>query len=248
MTTAAAPLADIRPLDDPQLLLAVWDEAAAVPACAVGAVLLRRSGVVDDLQEALDLPLSVVAALLLRLWTATFGPTAECLVGCPGCGEDLEVALPLDALAALPEQAPRAVVGESGLVVRCPATRDLLAITAAASPADALLGRSLTDAAGRPVDPAELEPGVRADVEAAAERLGGPAASFVTAACPRCGTPVRVDVDPVELLWQRLRAEVPAVLADVADLAAGFGWSEADVLGLSPARRTAYLDLLRDRS
>lgn len=236
-----------RTLDDPRLLLDLWEEAAAVPPCAVGAVLLHHAGIIDDPVEVLDLPLSQVATLLARVWTSTFGPTADCLIDCPQCGEDLELVLPLEELAALPELDSSGSVGSSGLVVRFPATRDLLAVTAASDPAHELLRRCLADADGRAVDPAGLSADLRMDVEATTQRLAGAAAAVVTTVCPACGAPVRVDVDPGEILWQRLRAAVPAVLADVTDLAAAFGWSEADVLALSPARRAAYLDLVRDR-
>ncbi len=248
MTAIAGPRAEVRPLDDPRRLLAVWEEASAVPACAVGAVVLGRCSAVDDAATVLDLPLSAVASLLAQVWTATFGPVAECLVGCPGCGAQLEVELPFDALAALPVQPASAQVGTTGLAVRCPATRDLLAVAAVPDPADALLARCLADAAGHPLDVAGLAPAVRAEVEATAEVLAGAAAAVVTSPCPSCGTAVRVEVDPAELLWQRLRADVPSVLADVADLAAAFGWSEADVLSLTPARRAAYLDLVREQT
>jgi hypothetical protein len=247
VTAVAGPLAEVRPLDDPRRLLAVWEDASAVPACAVGAVVLGRCGAVDP-EGVLDLPLSVVASLLAQVWTATFGPVAECLVGCPGCDAQLEVNLPFDVLAAVPARPASSVVGTTGLTVRCPATRDLLAVAAVPDAADALLARCLADAAGDPVHAAGLAPEVRTEVEATAQVLAGAAAVVVTAPCPGCGAAVRVDVDPAELLWQRLRAEVPAVLAAVADLAAAFGWSEADVLALSPARRAAYLDLVRQQT
>jgi hypothetical protein len=38
---------------------------------------------------------------------------------------------------------------------------------------------------------------------------------------------------------------VPSVLAEIAELAAAFAWSEAEILALSPPRRRAYLELLR---
>jgi hypothetical protein len=38
-----------------------------------------------------------------------------------------------------------------------------------------------------------------------------------------------------------------AVLTDVATLAVAFGWSEQEVLALSPARFRAYLGLVRAR-
>jgi len=234
-------------LSDAALLLTVWEEAGAVPAPAVGAVLLYRAGVVDDLPAALDLPLSTAGALLAGLHVAAFGSGVEAVTRCPTCAEDLEVCLPLDGLAALPSGPDRVVVPASGteaaLVVRCPTTRDLLAVAGAGDPATTLLMRCVTGVDGEPVDARALGPARRETVEAAAERLAGPAAAVLTSRCPRCDGPVRADVDIASLLWQRVRSEAPAVLAEVAELASAYGWSERDVLAMSPARRGAYLAL-----
>jgi hypothetical protein len=247
VTAPAGALAEQRSLDDPRVVLAAWEEAAAVPRCAVGAVLVYHGGLVDSPGAALDLPVSAVSAQLARLWTAAFGPTAECLVDCAECAERLEVAVPVERLCTLDDVPTREAVDEHGLVVRCPSTRDLVAVATSTDPAEALLARCLSNSDEHPVDTSSLGPAERVAIEAASERLAGAAAALVTAACPACGTLVRLDVDPAELLWQRLCADVPAVLADVADLALAFGWDEADILAMSPRRRAAYLEIVRDR-
>jgi len=236
-------------LADAAVLLAAWEAASAVPACAVGATLLHRSGLVDDLADALDLPLAASTAAIAQLYVDAFGDVVDAVVGCAACGETLEVALPLAHLTRSPE-APAtdavAVPGEE-LVVRCPTSRDLLAAAASADPTAALLARCVTDAGGTAVDPGSLAGPRRAAVDAAAERLAGAAAVVLHAGCPACGGEVRVDVDVAALVWQRICVEVPVVLAEVAELSAAFGWSEADVLAMSRVRRDAYLALVRGR-
>lgn len=230
-------------LADPRLLLDAWEAAAAVPDCAVGAVLLHRAGGTADLAAALDLPLSALSAALARLQAASFGPVLDAVTACQGCGEDLEVTLPVTRFAALAgTTGPVRVEGPDGVLdVRCPTTRDLVAVVTTSDPAAALLARCVDPA----VDVTDLDPATLAQVEAAAEQVAGAAAALVTTRCPACEQEVRVDVDLAALLWQRVRGAVPALLADVADLAAAFGWGEADVLALSPLRRAAYLDLAR---
>ncbi|MBI4943363.1 MAG: hypothetical protein HY830_21675 [Actinobacteria bacterium] len=244
MTTTAS-------LADAAVLLAAWEEASAVPACAAGAVLLHRGGLVDDVTQALDLPLATTAALVARLYTQTFGENVEAVVGCPGCGERLEVALPLARLARVADGPVCATVpaadGGRDLVVRCPTSRDLLAAAASADPAEALLARCVTEAGGGPVAPAALDETQRAAVDAAAEELAGAAAALLRTCCPACGHEMGVDVDVPALLWQRIASEVPAVLAEVAELSAAFGWAEGDVLAMSEVRRSAYLRLVRTR-
>lgn len=239
-------------LGDAALLLAAWEAAEAVPPPAVGAVLLHHAGVVDDLDTCLDLPLATTSALLARVYSESFGDTVEGVLSCGSCAESLEVTLPLEAFRALPDGPGTATLtppqAGSALIVRCPTTRDLLAVAAAPDPATALLTRCLTGADGTAIDPSALDPDTLAAVDAAAEDLAGGAAVLVLSACPNCGDQVSADVDIPGLLWQRLSDEVPAVLAEVAELATAFGWSETEILAMSAPRRGAYLGLARSRS
>jgi hypothetical protein len=239
-------------LSDAALLLAAWEDAGAVPAAAVGAVLLHHAGMVGDLDTCLDLPLATTSALVARVYAESFGDTVECVLTCGSCAEPLEVTLPLDAFSDLPDGPGTATVTppQTGraLVVRCPTTRDLLAVAAVSDPAAALLARCLTDADGTAVDPGSLDPDTVQAVDAAAEDLAGAAAVLVRSTCPNCGFEVSADVDVSGLLWQRVSDEVPAVLAEVAELASAFGWSETDILAMGAPRRGAYLGLARSRS
>jgi hypothetical protein len=239
-------------LGDAANLLAAWEAAETVPPAAVGAVLLHQAGVVDDLDTCLDMPLATTSALVASVYSESFGDTVEGVLSCGSCAESLEVNLTLEAFHALPDGPGTAAVTSPqagpALVVRCPTTRDLLAVAAAADPGTSLLARCLTEADGTAIDPSSLDPDTLAAVDAAAEDLAGGAAVLVRTACPNCGEPVSADVDVSGLLWQRLSDEVPAVLAEVAELAAAFGWSETEILAMSAARRGAYLDLARSRS
>jgi hypothetical protein len=233
-------------LTDPARLVAAWEVAAAVPGIARAAVLLHAAGVVDALDEALDLPIGDAAAHSAELYAAAFGEVLDGLIGCDGCGELLEVQVPLAALRA-PVGGRTSRVEHAGVVlqVRAPTIRDLLAAAGEPDPATVLLARCVNDPARGAIDPAALAPAVRERVDAAAEELAGAAAVTVQAACPACGAGVHAAADVGDLLWERVRVAAPAVLAEVAELAAAFGWSEADVLALSPTRRRAYLDLAR---
>ena len=238
-------------LGDAALLLTAWEHAESVPACAVGAVLLHRVGLVDDLAGALDLPLSTATALLARLYRDTFGATDQALARCPDCGLQLEVDLPLDQLGALPSTPQQASLpGPDGttMVVRCPTTRDLLEAARSDDPAAAVSARCVQTQDGGSLDPAALDAQQLEAIEATAERLAGAAAAVLSSLCPECGGQVRADVDIAALLWQRVRSEVPAVLAEVAELAAAYGWSETDVLAMSAMRRGVYLELARGGS
>jgi hypothetical protein len=239
-------------LRDASRLLTAWEEGGAVPSSAVGAVLLRSAGLVDDLDSCLDLPLGTTSALVARVYAESFGDTVDGVLTCGVCDERLEVTLSLDVFRITPEGPDRTTVvpREAGgaVVVRCPTTRDLLAVAAEPDPAVGLLARCVTSVDGAAVDPGSLDTGTMAAVDAAAEDLAGSAAVLLRSACPHCGSEVSADVDVPGLLWQRVAEAVPVVLAEVAELAASFGWSEADILAMTATRRNAYLGIARSWS
>jgi hypothetical protein len=214
-------------LRDPAHLLSAWEAAARLPRAARGAALA---------DAGLDLPISEAAALAVGTYAEAFGATADCVLECDACGQELDVTVPLAELDA--PGGAEVAVGE--LTVRAPTTRDLLA----ARDGDDLLARCVS-AGDAPVDPAGLGGELRDAVEAAAEELSGLAAIVVRAECPDCGAQVSAPLDPGLLLWDRVASAVPAALGEVAELALAFGWSEQDVLALTPLRRRAYLELAR---
>jgi hypothetical protein len=214
-------------LRDPAHLLSAWEASAGLPRPARGLGLVGGD---------LDLPIGDAAALALRAYAEAFGATADCVVACAACGQELDVAVPLAELDA--SGGAETTVAE--LTVRAPTTRDLLT----ARDGDDLLARCVSRD-GAPVDPAALDGELRDAVDAAAEELAGPAAVVVCTECPDCGAQVSAPLDPGLLLWDRVTAAVPIALGEVAELAFAFGWSEQEVLALTPLRRRAYLELAR---
>jgi hypothetical protein len=232
------------------VLLSAWEEAAAVPDGAVAATLLHRAGLVASVDEGLDLPLGHAAARLARLYADRFGDAVDAVLTCPACREHLEVSLPLTPLCRAPDGPDQQTVpGEAGsargYVVRSPTGRDLLLAATEPDPAAALLSRCVMADDGAAVDPAALDAAILEALDAVAERLAGGAAPMLRSQCPACGEAVLADIDITALLWQRVCHEAPVVLAEVAELSAAFGWSEAEVLAMSRTRREVYLSLAR---
>lgn len=234
-------------LSDPAGLLTAWEQAGSVPEAARGAVLVCHGGLAGDLESVLDLPVGEVGVLAGQLYAQEFGEVVEALLPCAGCAELLDVRLPLALLgSAVPERdCPVFTPRGERLTVRALTTRDLLAVGGAADPAAALLARCVCDSSGRPVDASELTADVAVRVDAVAERLAGAAAAVVRTTCPGCGADPVVPVDVGALLWDRVASAAAALVAEVATLAAAFGWREADVLALSAVRRDMYLRLVR---
>jgi len=234
-------------LADPARLLAAWEAGAGAPELARGCAVLGAAGLADP-ASLLDVPVGLVGTLGIRCFLTSFGSQVDALTACQACGATLDVALSLTEL--LPGQdgaedpAPeRTLPLASGVVtVRSPTVRDLLAAAADRDPRGELV-RRCAQRAGAAVELADLGPGELALVDEALEELSGLGLITVQAACPDCGQPVAALLDPAALLWQQVQGAAPALLRDVATLAAAFGWSEREILALPAARRYVYLQL-----
>ena len=63
-------------------------------------------------------------------------------------------------------------------------------------------------------------------------------------ACPVCAEPWQAAIDIGEAFFLELRHAAERSLLEVDQLARAYGWTEAEVLALSPIRRAAYLQLV----
>jgi hypothetical protein len=230
-------------LADAAETLAAWEAASAVPPAARIAVLVHRAELAKDLDAALDMPLGEAAAMAARVHSAAFGDFVDGILHCEGCGEELDVTVPL---AELSSNGGATTAEAAGFVVRAPTVRDLVAAGETEDPSRALMTTCVRDAAHEPVDPGELDAEQIAELDAAAESLAGAAGLVLRSRCPTCGEDATSPLDIGALLWEQVERSAHALLTEVAELGAAFGWSEADVLALSPLRRRAYLELARD--
>jgi hypothetical protein len=62
--------------------------------------------------------------------------------------------------------------------------------------------------------------------------------------CPQCATGWNAPLDVGQMVWQKVQAAAERLLLDVDALARSYGWTESEVLSLSPRRRAAYLQLV----
>lgn len=138
--------------------------------------------------------------------------------------------------------------GEWTVRFRPPTVGDLRA-AAAAGPdraREVLLGRCLlaVTRAGRPVDPGELPEHVQARVAEECAAADPGADLRLDVPCPDCGHRTKALFDIAAALWAELDAWARGTLLDVHLLATAYGWTEPEVLALSPLRRRRYLEMV----
>ena len=64
-------------------------------------------------------------------------------------------------------------------------------------------------------------------------------------ACPQCRHEWSAPFDIATFFWSELKARAETLIREVHELAAAYGWPENEILNLSPARRAAYLEMVR---
>lgn len=223
------------PVERPVALLAAGDDAAAWAAWE-------------------RMPLGRRDAHLLALREPTFGPELQCLADCPRCQTPVEFSVPAGELQLPPanDDTPLALT-RAGLTMafRLPNTTDLAAAATERDPAAArrrLFARCLLAATredGTAVAPDDVSDDL---VRAAGERMAAadaPADVVFALRCPQCGGAWEAAFDVAAFFWQELHTWARRLLREVHELASAYGWSQGEILALSPARRHAYLELIR---
>jgi hypothetical protein len=211
-------------------LLAAWEAALARPrrerALVLAGVVGERR--VDGLE---DLPIGEVDALLLDLRECCFGSTLECLVACPQCGEELDVAVDIAELRfpAAEERSREVTVGGRPLVVRAVTSLDLRLT----GDRDSLVRRCVVEG--------DLPDEALGVVENILDELDPQATPTIELDCPECRRSWTAPFDVADFVWQEVDRSARRTLYEVHALATAYGWREDDVLALTPTRRSYYL-------
>ena len=233
-------------------VLEVWEGGLGGTPVARALLIASTAMASRGEQDVADLPLSAVNKLLLDLRCGAFGDALPCTTDCPACGESLDVTVSAEELR------PAAVGGPTGEAVPVPATatlttggftityraltgRDVEAVDPSSPGARRALLRRSVLSVSPPVD--DLPDAV---LDALAPRLAelDPGADTVlTLDCPQCEHRWEAALDIAEHVWTDVSGYALRVLHDVHALAQAYGWSEAEVLSVSPARRRFYLEV-----
>ncbi|MFJ9804336.1 T4 family baseplate hub assembly chaperone [Streptomyces wuyuanensis] len=241
----------------PAELLAAWEAGVDRHEAARALLLHRAARPWAGTDELLSVPVGVRETELLALRRSLFGERMQVCAECGSCGEAMEFDLDAGRLAGTAPPGGPLRVEEGDWVVdfRLPTVADLTAAGAAPGPEEArrvLLERCTVAARRRgeevPADrlDAVLPVPVRSRLAEAAERADPAADVTLKVTCPECGESTRAELDISSYLWTELDNWARDVLLDVHLLASAYGWTEPEVLALSPLRRRYYLELCAD--
>ena len=195
-------------------------------------------------------------ARLLALREMTFGSELTGGTDCPQCGEKIELSFnssdirrsvegmagsPLPAEdgahgVTRPTMPPTELAIESNggeVRFRLPTSADLLAVS---SPEE-LLERCLLNGGDHVTE------NLRAVVGEKMSDADPMADIRLTLNCPSCEHKWEAPFDIVGFLWREISAAARRLLREVHTLASAYGWTETEILALSPARRRTYLEM-----
>lgn len=233
-------------------LLEVWEVGFAQALMERALALLATVCAEDSWDHLAALSIGQRDAKLLMLREGLWGPRMDAVVVCPGCRERLQLALDTRELLSNSNSAQPSEttldIAEYKIIFRLPTSLDLIATNG--HPPNGgykpLIERCLLSAqhGGVPVEsdklPVEV---VESFIKCMAE--ADPLADIqLSLTCPSCEHRWRALFDIVSFLWTEIEVWAWRILSDVNTLARAYGWSERDILSLSPTRRQFYLEMV----
>ena len=233
-------------------LLGVWEQGLGSPPAAGVLVLLAAACPEVPASSLPQLAVGERDALLLTLREWLFGSQLESVVSCPQCDEPLELSFAVDNIRAVPAVTDAAALGQPSrlsleiegceLQFRVPTVADANAATSPEQLLESCLLAANCD--GEAQAASDLPEDV---IEALSHHIAAadPQADVQLALdCPACDHNWLATFDVASFLWEEIGTWAQRTLLEVHQLARAYGWSEADILAMSPLRRQVYLTMV----
>jgi hypothetical protein len=178
---------------------------------------------------------------LFDLRAQLFGDTLDAVTACPRCGEALELQVALSTLRPAESRGADARwrvlrLGSRRVRWRLPDTEDLLAVSGLGTVPEvraALLARCIE------ADDPELRD------RAAARLPAEPTDVRFDLTCPSCAARWQAPFDIAAFTWREIETWAVRTLAEIHAIAGAYGWTEDEILRLSPSRRDTYVGMIR---
>lgn len=223
-------------------LVNLWEHGAGLHPLDRGLLALGAAMPESDPATIADWPLGRRNRALLDLHIAAFGPQLRGWSECAQCAEKMELEIDARVLLAQDRSIDDSIHFESR-VFRLPTTRDLA--QAAREPGPEAATHALVRRCLRSGESTEHWDehcvATLGEAMAAADPL---AEIRISLRCPMCGYESDETVDLVSFVWSEIEARARRAVWEVHTIASAYGWSEREILSLSPARRAHYMEMV----
>lgn len=237
----------------PSELLEAWDHGLSRPPAKRALVLLAAACPERSPDELARLSIGRRDELLLALRERMFGPRFGGVASCPACEGRIEtsfLAADIRVDSKTSENETSCEFDGHQIRFRLPNSLDLATVEAGHALTDGrqqLLERCVVEAScgGQRITVADLPEPV---IESICMRMAqaDPQADVQLAlSCPRCAHRWLSTFDIAAFFWSEIQTWSLRQLREVHELASAYGWNETEILALSAARRSAYLEIIR---
>ncbi len=189
---------------------------------------------------------------LLDLREKLFGSWFVAVTECPSCGEEIELSFDATEVRRDAARVDHAAITIDDVDVqfRLPNAGDVASIedaTDIATARDILIGRCVLQAStnNQAIAVQNLSAHVIKAVTDRMRELDPQADVTLDVDCPSCSHAWKEPFDVVSYLWRELRASSRRLLNEIHLLASAYGWTEEQILALSPIRRNAYVEIVQ---
>lgn len=234
-------------------LLTAWERGLSQSLAQRALTLLAMGCAETPIERLAQFSVGQRDMLLLALREQTFGSQLASIATCPACAAHLELLVNAADIRSPPWEDLDQIleVAHTDYIVqfRLPNSLDLATLDPAMDGEtirQQLLQRCVLTAqcADKEIATAELPADVGAAIAQGMAEADPQADVQVALACPQCHHAWQTPLDIVSYFWTEIHAWASRILREVHALASAYGWSEADVLALTPYRRQAYLEMI----
>ena len=237
-------------------LLEVWEAGLDRQPVNRGLVILAAACPEFQPLELARMSIGERDARLLTLREMIFGSIMDCLITCPECDEPLEMSFKVADIRVEPKEALEALhdtqsLGLKGykILFHLPSSLDLLAMVGAKDEEggrDALIESCIEEVSleGSKVALNQVPREITSSLEDRMVELDPQADVYFDLSCPSCGHQWQSVFDVLSFFWKEIGAWAKRTIWDVHALASAYGWSESEILALSPRRRQMYLEMV----
>ena len=225
-------------------LLSLWETGRRLSSLD-RAVLMAGAVAGSGRGDPADWPLGVRNYALAQLHRIHFGDSIRGYTRCRQCGAQLEFEFDLTAMENEDTTPIQQLVSVGKWKFRLPTSRVLAVAASAASESAAarrLVGECCAETEAANPEWTDSELVAIEEQLAAADPLAEIRLHFD---CPACAASFDESLDLPIFVWAEVEAAARRVLAEIHALASVYGWTEAQILSLSPMRRATYLEMVQ---